>query len=275
MEEKIRILCVDDEINVLRSIERLFLDEDYEILNATSGAEGLEIMRKVSPVQIVISDYRMPGMNGVDFLKEVYSHWPDTVRIMLSGYADAAAIVSAVNEGQIYRFIPKPWDDNELRMTVSNALDRYFLHDKNIRLTEELKRSNEGLKELNEGFERLVEERVSELTLKNNMLTYAQNILDSLPVAVIGTDQDGLILLCNKKGFELFQGDKGIVLGMDRRAALPAHINNVIDKVIEKNRLSEYISINSGKAVVKGIAMTYSDGRDGIVLVFDRVEKVV
>jgi len=130
MNGEIKILCVDDEPNVLNALKRLFLDEPYTILTAASGQEGLEIIEKEN-VQIIISDYRMPGMNGVDFLKEARKKWPDTVRIVLSGYADTAAIVSAINEGQIYKFVPKPWNDEELKVTISNAIERYHLFKKN------------------------------------------------------------------------------------------------------------------------------------------------
>src|SRR5664279_3494055 len=126
MEEQIRILLVDDEKNVLKALERTFLDEEYEILKASSGIDGLSILESVSPVQVVISDYRMPEMNGVDFLREVCKKWPDTVRIVLSGYADTASIVSAINEGEIYKFISKPWNDDELKVAIANALERYY-----------------------------------------------------------------------------------------------------------------------------------------------------
>ena len=117
----VKILCVDDERNVLRALERIFLDDDYEIVTAGSGEEGLEIMTESGDCfQVVISDYRMPVMNGVEFLKAVYERWPDSVRIVLSGYADAGAIVAAINEGHIYKFIPKPWNDEELRETIQN-----------------------------------------------------------------------------------------------------------------------------------------------------------
>ena len=112
MEERARILCVDDEPNVLRALERMFLDEEYEILTAPSALEGLQALERIQPVQIVVSDYRMPAMNGVDFLREVCRRWPDTVRIVLSGYADTAAVVAAINDGEIYKFIPKPWNDD-------------------------------------------------------------------------------------------------------------------------------------------------------------------
>ena len=97
--EPIKILCVDDERNVLKALERIFLDDDYEIVLAGSGAEGLDILQKAEHFQVVISDYRMPVMNGVEFLKVVYERCPETVRIVLSGYADAGAIVAECLHG--------------------------------------------------------------------------------------------------------------------------------------------------------------------------------
>jgi len=269
MEERARILCVDDEKNVLRAIERLFVDESYEILAATSGEEGLETLSRLSPIPVVISDYRMPAMNGVDFLREVRKRWPDTVRIVLSGYADTAAVVEAINEGQIYKFIPKPWNDDELRVTIANALDRYYLYRKNVQLTEELKRTNEQISALNESLERLVEERVSELLMRNNMLECARDVLDALPVAVLGTDEDGAVILCNGRALELFLGDKGTVLGMDRRDCLPSYLNQVIEKILTKKKFSGHLSIGSRTAIARGVTMVYPDGQEGVVLVFD------
>lgn len=142
MQEEIKILCVDDEQSVLNSLKRFFLDDNYTILTATSGHEGLRILEK-EHVQLIISDYRMPGENGVDFLKEVRSLSPDTVGIILSGTVDAESIVSAVTEGDIYKFIPKPWNDAELRVTISNALERYFLFKKNLEPAAQLQEKNE------------------------------------------------------------------------------------------------------------------------------------
>lgn len=267
MERTVRILCVDDERNVLRALERLFLDDDYEILTAASGDEGLDILKNIAPIQIVISDYRMPGMNGVDFLRKVCERWPDTVRIVLSGYADTAAIVSAINEGRIYRFIPKPWNDDELKVTISNAVERYILHEKNMELTEELKKKNEELQRLNDNLERLVSERTSELIFQNRVLTHSQNILDSLPVAVLGIDSDGLIVQCNLQGLDLFRKNNGTILGMDRRTVLSKEINGLIDDVVRNNSLSGNIRI-SNNFMVRYTSMKYPDGQEGVVLVF-------
>lgn len=187
----VKILCVDDERNVLRALERIFLDDDYEIVTAGSGEEGLEIMTESGDsFQVVVSDYRMPVMNGVEFLKAVYERWPDTVRIVLSGYADAGAIVAAINEGHIYKFIPKPWNDEELRVTIQNCLERYSLLKKNQELLAELARANQVL-------EQKVQQRTEDLELRNRALEFSQTMLGNLPVGVVGIDEGGLIAHCN------------------------------------------------------------------------------
>ncbi len=199
MDEQVRILCVDDEVNVLRSIERIFLDDDYEIIKASSGYEGLEILQRVSPIQIVIADYRMPEMSGVEFLREVHDRWPDTVRIVLSGYADASTIVEAINEGRIYKFIPKPWNSQELKVTIENALERYFLNTRNKELTLELKRKNEELNRINSDLEKAVAEKTAEIMLHNRILRQAQTILRNLPIGVVAVNEDGVVIQCNRE----------------------------------------------------------------------------
>jgi type II secretory ATPase GspE/PulE/Tfp pilus assembly ATPase PilB-like protein/FixJ family two-component response regulator/RNA polymerase subunit RPABC4/transcription elongation factor Spt4 len=129
------LLFVDDEENVLHALRRIFLDENYEILTATSGGEALKIMEN-SVVHLVISDHRMPGMPGSELLREIKNRWPETIRIMLTGHADIQAIMGAVNEGAVYKFITKPWNDEDLRLTVSLALQQYVLIQENRKLKE-------------------------------------------------------------------------------------------------------------------------------------------
>ncbi|NVN98622.1 MAG: response regulator [Geobacteraceae bacterium] len=138
MSDTIKLLCVDDERNVLRALERIFMDDDYEILTAASGEDGLSIFAENPDISVVISDYRMPGMNGVEFLSQVCEKYPNTVRIVLSGYADTTSVVSAINEGQIYKFVSKPWSDEELRQTVAKAVESFALHQQNQRMAIEL-----------------------------------------------------------------------------------------------------------------------------------------
>ena len=269
MEERLRILCVDDEKNILKAIERLFFDSDYEILTAANTDEGIEILNKTGPIQIVLSDYKMPGKNGIDFLKEICQKWPDTVRIILSGYADTAAVVSAINEGQIYKFIPKPWNDDELKVTIANAFERYILHKKNVELNVELKKRNEELQEFNNNLERLVADRTAALTFQNKVLSISQNILYSLPIAILGIDLDGMIVHCNKKGIQLFGSDGKSVIGEQIKDLLNEEINNLVDGVIEKGILSGKINIKNCSTNVKGIFMKCFDAQEGIILTFD------
>ncbi|MFA6147608.1 MAG: response regulator [bacterium] len=236
MGEQTRILCVDDEQNVLRSLTRLFIDDPYEILTAPSGAEGLRILDQSGTVPVVISDYRMPGMSGVEFLTEVRKLWPGTVRIVLSGYADIGAIVSAINEGQIYRFVAKPWNDEELRFTVADALERYELGRKNVELTEELRRKNDEMTALNRDLERRVAERTEALTTQNRLLTESLGILDNLPLAVVGMDLQGTIFQCNRKGMVSFGSRIGPVIGANRRDVLTGDQNRLVDEVLGKSR---------------------------------------
>lgn len=114
------LLLIDDELNVLRSLERVFHEDGYHILTATSGEEGLKILAKF-PVQVIISDQRMPNMTGSEFLTEVRKYYPDTIRIILSAYAEFESVKAAINEGAIYKFYTKPWEAEELRKGIREA----------------------------------------------------------------------------------------------------------------------------------------------------------
>lgn len=248
--QQVRILCVDDERNVLRALERLFLDEDYEIVTCASGEEGLQELESGEEFQIVISDYRMPGMNGVEFLKQVYTRWPETVRIVLSGYADAGAIVDAINHGHIYKFIPKPWNDDELRVTIVNSVERFELRKENEELMRRLQDANEELRVLNSGLEDIIQERTRDLELHNRALSFTQSMLQNMPVAVLGVDANGMIIQCNVACLELLAPLKRDILGESISAVLPPTCG--LD--VETSKMSGAVkrgSLNlSGKTVV-------------------------
>ena len=137
-EQRPQVLCVDDETNVLSALQRLFIDDDYEIFIATSGLQGLEILEQHPSIQVVISDYRMPGMDGIEFLEKVWKEWPHTVRIVVSGNADAIEAVNAIKEGHIYGFFAKPWVVKDFRDTVAKGIEVYSLRQKNELLANEL-----------------------------------------------------------------------------------------------------------------------------------------
>jgi response regulator RpfG family c-di-GMP phosphodiesterase len=123
MEQRPKILCVDDEVNILRCLQRAFRAEPYDIVTANSGPEALEILEKEN-FDLIISDQRMPEMTGSKLLKEVKDRYPHIIRIMLSGYSDFDSLVQAINEGEIFRFISKPWNNNELLTIIRTIFEQ-------------------------------------------------------------------------------------------------------------------------------------------------------
>lgn len=131
-----RILLVDDEPNVLKALKRIFRQENYQITLASNGQEALEHLEN-GAFQLMISDYMMPIMNGAELLKRARTIQPEMIRIMLTGHADTGAVMGAINEGAVYKFILKPWNDDDLRVTVALALEQYDLIRKNKVLQKE------------------------------------------------------------------------------------------------------------------------------------------
>lgn len=130
------LLLVDDEENVLKALQRIFRHENYHVHIAGNADAALKRLAQ-QPVQVVISDFKMPGMNGAELLKRIKADWPDTIRIMMTGHADTTAVMGAVNEGAVYKFILKPWNDDDLRITVALALEQYDLVLRNRALRQE------------------------------------------------------------------------------------------------------------------------------------------
>jgi two-component system NtrC family sensor kinase len=269
-DQDITILCVDDEANVLKALRRLFMDDDYEILTAESGEEGLEELDNEPGVQVVVSDYRMPGMDGVAFLKEVCERRPDTVRIVLSGYADTAAIVSAINEGQIYKFIPKPWNDDELRVTIAKAVELYFLQQENADLTKELQASNEELKTINENLENMVEERSQEILFQNKVLANSHVILNTLPFGILGIDLNGIIVQFNSKCAELFDTGSLTPIGLDADDELPDNILQILAKLSnEGDIVHDRVVLGDTPLQLTAVYMKSDQGQEGKILVLN------
>lgn len=127
------ILLVDDEANVLSALTRALIDDPYEILTASGGLQALEVMEGKT-IKAIISDERMVGLQGSELLAEVKRRSPNTVRILLTGHATLDAAVRAVNEGEIYRFFTKPWDDTQIRFALMSAIEKYNLEAENRRL---------------------------------------------------------------------------------------------------------------------------------------------
>ncbi|MCX8023230.1 MAG: response regulator [Syntrophorhabdaceae bacterium] len=166
---KINILFLDDEIYVLNALRRLFHDEHYNVFTATSGKEAIEILRK-EEMAVIVSDQRMPEMSGSEFLEKAREISPDSIRIILTGYADVNVAIDAINRGGAYRYITKPWNDDELIMLINQGADTYRLIKENRYLTELTKKQNEELQKWNSELEIFVQQQTIELTRQNQEL---------------------------------------------------------------------------------------------------------
>jgi DNA-binding NtrC family response regulator len=125
---KFSILCVDDEPNILSSLRRMFMLAGFVVEVAESGAQALQKLEQ-KEFHLVLSDMQMPEMNGTDFLIQVRKRWPKVMRLLLTGAADLKDAISAINEGEIYRYLTKPWNDEEVVSIVKAALENYELID--------------------------------------------------------------------------------------------------------------------------------------------------
>jgi response regulator RpfG family c-di-GMP phosphodiesterase len=140
---KITILYVDDEENNLFSFKATFRIK-YHVLTALSGDDALEIL-DTKQVHIIITDQRMPEMTGVEFLEKVIERFPDPMRILLTGYADMGAVVDAVNKGKIFHYLAKPWNEEELDLTINRAYEKYLEKAMLKEMNEKLEVSNDQL----------------------------------------------------------------------------------------------------------------------------------
>jgi len=172
----ITLLFVDDEPNILAALRRLFRPMGYRIFTAEGGAQGLEVLAH-EEVDLVISDMRMPVMDGAQFLEQVRIRSPNSIRILLTGYADITSTIDAINKGQIYRYITKPWEDNDIVLTIRYALEQKQLVRDKERLEALTQRQNAELKDLNANLEDKVKARTEEVRQTMGFLDIAHKKL--------------------------------------------------------------------------------------------------
>ena len=221
------LLLVDDEENIASALTRLLRRDGYRILRANSGKEGLDLLAQ-NEVGVIISDQRMPGMTGTEFLSKVKELYPDTVRIVLSGYTELNSVTDAINRGAIYKFLTKPWEDDLLRANVDEAFRRHEMKMENARLAREVREANEKLQRANQELENRVEEKTREVMLSLNVLQVSQEVLEHLPVAVIGIGEDGIIAVANRIAHRLFGADGRALLGEAANKVIPAELLDCI-----------------------------------------------
>lgn len=167
--ERPRILIVDDEEAILETMTFTFMDL-YEVLTTSDPTQALQIMEENQPIAVVITDQRMPGMTGVELLSETYQRFPETIRIILTGFADAEATVKAINDGHIYGYVNKPWEPDELKAIVKRATELHLLTRENRSLVDELRYAN----------------------------LFLAAVMDRLRTGAIALDRDGIVRAVNQ-----------------------------------------------------------------------------
>ena len=175
-ETKASILFVDDERPVLNALKRLFRPTGHKVHIAGSGSEGLALLAE-NPIDIVVSDMRMPEMDGAEFLTNVAEKWPSTTRMLLTGYAELSSAIEAINSGSISRYLTKPWQDADIVFCIEQAIETQQLVNEKNRLEKLTAEQNAELKTLNDGLETKVQERTRHLEQAKQELAAAHATL--------------------------------------------------------------------------------------------------
>jgi response regulator RpfG family c-di-GMP phosphodiesterase len=209
------ILCVDDEPNILSALRRLFRGSGYKVLTAEGGAAALALLEQ-EPVDLIISDMRMPYMDGAQLLEQVCARWPHTTRLLLTGYADVSSTIAAINLGKIQRYITKPWNDEEMLLIVREALERRALEQEKTRLEALTLAQNDELKTLNASLEDKVQARTQELATAHDRIK--KNYLTSIKAFSNLLEQRGGQMVGHARRVADWARRTAVGMGMDEQA---------------------------------------------------------
>lgn len=212
-ERSRHLLLLDDEPNILRSLRRVFRAQPWTVHTATTPDEAFELLAR-HPVGVVMSDQRMPLMRGTDFLARVKQLYPDTVRIVLSGYTELQSVTEAINEGAIYKFLTKPWNDQHLNDEIAQAFCHYEVVAESQSLQQRLRESNKLL-------EARLQKNESRLQCEEAALDVTHEALGVVPVPILGVDASGMIAISNAAADSLL-GEGSSVVGEHVSDVLPA-----------------------------------------------------
>jgi CheY-like chemotaxis protein len=246
-----RILVVDDEEAILETMTFTFMDE-YEVLTSTDARKALDLLDENAPVAVVITDQRMPNMTGAEFLAEVYARHPETVRIILTGFADMEATVQAINAGHIYAYVTKPWEPDQLKQVVKRAAEHHALTLENTRLLEDLRRAN----------------------------MFLEAVMDRLGTGAIALDSGGLVQAANRpcRQYLQIEGDpRGQPINEILKRRGLERLGDVVRRVSQESGGSfEEVELKAGGTAhrlrVSAHALTDDDGsRLGQVLQFREI----
>ena len=230
------LLLVDDEKNILRSLRRLLERDGYDVHTASSGYEALSVLI-TQPIPVVISDHMMPEVSGVDLVSRIRKFFPETVSLMLTGNRDISCLKDAVNEGYIYKFLQKPWDEEELLRSVADAFE---FHDESTQKTKELA-------EIGRSKELLTNARLNDsLQLEHHKKSsiFQSHILESMPVGILVFDDQGIVLHANASIRSIF--GKLITNNVNIAECLSDDLLEVLEQLKELPKFSSKLyTINS------------------------------
>lgn len=238
METRYTILIVDDEEFIINSLKRLLHRDGYRILTALNSIDGYKILKE-NHVQLVISDQRMPGESGTEFLARIRNDFPDVIRTIISGYTDVDSITESINRGDIFKFFYKPWDENNLRLEIKHCIDQYVLINKNRELNEIIENKNRELEiikdelvRINQNLETIVEQRTKGLEIQNQALELVRVIFEDMPLPVLCISADGMIAMLNRKASTLEHENFKFEPGRNIGEFLPGNIKEPFDRTI-------------------------------------------
>lgn len=266
-EHQRTLLLVDDEANILAALKRLLRRDGYQIVTAGGGDEALVRLAEHN-VDVIVSDQRMPGMSGVEFLRRAKVLYPATVRMTLSGFTDLQSIIDAVNEGAIYKFLTKPWDDELLRQHVAEAFRQKELHDENKRLSMAVAHANAELEAASTRLAGLLQAQHEQSELLAASASGAHDMLDELPVAVLGIDPDGVLAYVNRAAAQLLPQVQG-ALGSAADTVLPLLLGCTLPE--DGAPVALHLAGRAYRALTQRMAPTAAapHGRGRLVLLMD------
>lgn len=198
------LLLVDDDTNVLASLKRLFRKDGHKLLTASSGAQALETLA-THKVDVIVSDQRMPGMTGVEFFRAAKVSHPDTIRIILSGYTELQSVTDAINEGAIYRFLTKPWDDDQLRDHIRKAFEFKELLEENQQLDMKIRTSNQELVSANVQLNDVLARTRHQVARDETTLAVVRDALECIALPIMGLDDKDDIIFVNDAAERLLE----------------------------------------------------------------------
>jgi CheY-like chemotaxis protein len=254
------ILCVDDEANVLSALRRVLRRENYRVLTAGGGEEALALLEK-EDVRLVMSDQRMPGMNGTELMAKVKERHPDVIRVILSGYTDVDSIMESVNQGHVFKFFFKPWSDEDLRRELREALAQ---RDSGREREGGRWRDGEG------GSARPGAAAHDVIDISVDAAGLPEAVLDELPSLIVSVGLDGRILLANRRARALLPGGGELVSGRGVPRAWPGAVMEAVRQSVTEggSRILPEVGLEGRAYRVAVIPLTDPYGHLGAVLVF-------